>query len=119
MQSANALGRVGGITCPFIVSRENSLRTIGFVMFSVSIVTSICVKNLPETVGKPLGNFDDSDSRNESPHGQHSHHQISAAGKEVPVDDGAQKTTTGRKFDGDDPTDDEIDERIIASFEII
>ncbi len=54
---ANALGRIGGMTCPFIVSRDNSLRTIGIVMFSVGLVTALSVQQLPETVGKALGNF--------------------------------------------------------------
>ena len=52
------MGRVGGITCPYIISRSASLRTIGLVMFSVSIATSIFVKCLPETSGKEMGNFD-------------------------------------------------------------
>lgn len=54
---ANALGRIGGMTCPFIVSRDNSLRTIGIVMCSVGLVTALSVQQLPETVGKALGNF--------------------------------------------------------------
>lgn len=54
---ANALGRIGGMTCPFIVSRDNSLRTIGIVMCSVALVTALSVHQLPETVGKALGNF--------------------------------------------------------------
>ena len=52
------MGRVGGITCPFIVSRDTSLRAIGLRMFSVSIATSVFVKYIPETFGKALGNID-------------------------------------------------------------
>jgi len=55
---ANAMGRVGGITCPFIVSRNTSLRVIGIVMFSVGVATSVIVKHLPETSGKALGSIE-------------------------------------------------------------
>jgi len=54
---ANAMGRIGGITCPFIISRYISPQTIGIVMFSVSVATSIIVKCIPETSGEALGSI--------------------------------------------------------------
>jgi hypothetical protein len=56
---ANAMGRIGGITSPFIISESTSLRTIGVIMFLVSGATAIFTRCLPETVGRPLGDFDD------------------------------------------------------------
>ena len=53
--SANAMGRIGGITCPFIISRDTSLRLIGLVMFSVGIITALFTSLLPETTGTALG----------------------------------------------------------------
>jgi hypothetical protein len=52
---ANAMGRIGGITSPFIISERTSLRTIGIVMFLVSVATAIFTHSLPETAGKGLG----------------------------------------------------------------
>ena len=54
---ANAAGRIGGITSPFIISESTSLRTIGIVMFLISSTTAILSRCLPETVGKALGDF--------------------------------------------------------------
>lgn len=125
MSSANALGRVGGITCPFIVSRDTSLRTIGIVMFSVSIMASFFVKYLPETTGKALGNFDV--CLKEQTQGQPSHPMLSGQQLSCSIstilssssnDDVANKTT-GRRFSGGDQTDEGGDERNISSFEII
>jgi hypothetical protein len=64
---ANAMGRIGGITCPFIISRDNSLRTIGLVMFFIGIMTSVFTWCLPETAGMALGNFDNS-ATEQQPH---------------------------------------------------
>ena len=49
------MGRIGGITCPFIISRDTSLRIIGLVMFSVGIITALFTSLLPETTGTALG----------------------------------------------------------------
>jgi hypothetical protein len=57
---ANAMGRIGGITSPFIISESTSLRTIGIVMFVVSSATAIFTRCLPETSGRALGDFDGS-----------------------------------------------------------
>lgn len=53
------MGRIGGITSPFIISESTSLRTIGIVMCLVSSTTSIFTRCLPETSGRALGDFDD------------------------------------------------------------
>jgi len=55
---ANAMGRIGGITAPFIVSESTSLRTIGMVMCLVSTMTAVFSRCLPETAGMALGDFD-------------------------------------------------------------
>jgi hypothetical protein len=52
------MGRVGGITSPFIISESTSLRTIGIIMFLVSSVTAILTRCLPETAGRALGDYD-------------------------------------------------------------
>jgi hypothetical protein len=66
--TANAMGRIGGITCPFIISRDNSLRTIGLVMFCIGIMTTSFTWCLPETAGMALGNFDNSAIEQEPRH---------------------------------------------------
>ncbi len=102
---ANALGRVGGMTCPFIVSRDNSLRTIGLTMFSVGLVTSIAVHQLPETAGRALGNF-----------GQEKPERLPASTSAV-----AEMPLEERFEDDQDSTDEEeeADKRMIESFEIL
>lgn len=107
---ANALGRIGGMTCPFIVSRDNSLRTIGIVMFSVGLVTALSVYQLPETVGKALGNFSVSLNNNEettlNPETPHS-----PQAKDQKFHDQQQDPTNG--------DEEEADERLVSSFEIL
>jgi len=128
---ANALGRVGGITCPFIISRDTSLRTIGIVMFTVSIATSTFVKHLPETTGKALGNFDVSLEEQqaqgqigrptlpgEQVFVQNSSIESSSSSSSLPADDDADEAT-GRRLHDEDQTEEKDDERIISSFEII
>ncbi|KAG7366367.1 putative sugar transporter [Nitzschia inconspicua] len=56
---ANAMGRIGGITSPFIISGSTSIRTIGIVMCLVSMSTAVFTWCLPETAGKALGSFED------------------------------------------------------------
>ena len=108
--AANALGRIGGMTCPFIVSRDNSLRTIGIVMFSVGLVTALSVYQLPETVGKALGNFSLSLNDNEqttlNPETPHS-----PQAKDEKFHDQQQDPTNG--------DEEEADERLVSSFEIL
>lgn len=121
---ASAMGRIGGVTCPFIVSRDNSLRTIGFVMFSVSVATSLFIKCLPETTGKALGNFDVSlkeQAQVQSGLPLSSGRQISKDNNSVSLSftGDTSNNMTDKSFHGDDPTDERVDERIICSFEII
>eukprot|EP00531_Pseudo-nitzschia_arenysensis_P014514 CAMPEP_0116157084 /NCGR_PEP_ID=MMETSP0329-20121206/23161_1 /TAXON_ID=697910 /ORGANISM="Pseudo-nitzschia arenysensis, Strain B593" /LENGTH=626 /DNA_ID=CAMNT_0003654179 /DNA_START=197 /DNA_END=2078 /DNA_ORIENTATION=+ len=106
---ANALGRVGGMTCPFIVSRDNSLRTIGIVMFSVGLVTSLSVHQLPETAGKALGDFGNADARQEESNLPASNSDV----VEMAMDERFEE-------DHDQADDDEEDDqRMIESFEIL
>ena len=52
---ANAVARVGGFVCPYIVAPSTSLTTIGSCMFVVACFTAFCVSHLPETKGLDLG----------------------------------------------------------------
>lgn len=54
---ANAMGRIGGLLSPFIITESSSLRLIGAVMFAVSVMTSLCSHCLPETAGMAMGDF--------------------------------------------------------------
>lgn len=72
---ANAMGRVGGLCSPFIITASTSLRTIGIVVFLMSIVTACFCINLPETAGRAMGdisiindnnNGDDGDGENDN-----------------------------------------------------
>ena len=53
--AANAIGRMGGFFAPYIITEGNSLRSIGVVMFIVSIFTAMISWQLPETQGKAMG----------------------------------------------------------------
>lgn len=53
--AANAVARVGGFVCPYIVAPSTSLTTIGPCMFVVACFTAFCACHLPETNGLALG----------------------------------------------------------------
>lgn len=53
--AANAIARIGGAVCPYIVSERTPLPTIGIIMLCVSIATSRFVFKLPETKGIGMG----------------------------------------------------------------
>ena len=53
--AANALARIGGFLCPYIISEGTSLRAIGVFIFAVSMVTGLISWLLPETQGKAIG----------------------------------------------------------------
>ena len=53
--TANALGRLGGLLCPYIITEGTSLPLIGIVLFVVSFATARISGSLPETAGKSLG----------------------------------------------------------------
>lgn len=53
--AANAIARLAGAICPFIVSSENSFQTIGFVTLAVSLLTGYSSWSLPETMGRSMG----------------------------------------------------------------
>lgn len=52
---ANAMARIGGFFCPFIISERNGLNIIGLFLFAVSCVAAAVVWHLPETSGHKLG----------------------------------------------------------------
>merc|ERR1711862_935545 len=53
--SANAVARVGGILCPLLVESNISLPIIGTVLLCVHLSVVAIVRNVPETMGKQLG----------------------------------------------------------------
>eukprot|EP00934_Nitzschia_sp_Nitz4_P004151 Nitzschia sp. Nitz4//scaffold141_size107518//9546//13339//NITZ4_004263-RA/size107518-snap-gene-0.187-mRNA-1//-1//CDS//3329536249//4141//frame0 len=53
--TANAVGRIGGFLCPYVISLNAPLNMIGFFLFTVSMCTAVAVWFLPETAGKRLG----------------------------------------------------------------
>jgi hypothetical protein len=53
--AANAISRVGGAICPFIVSERTPLLAIGCIMLFVALVTARFVHKLPETMGQGMG----------------------------------------------------------------
>ena len=53
--AANALSRLGGFVCPFIVGPSFTLREIGTIMFAIACGTAFCAMNLPETMGREMG----------------------------------------------------------------
>lgn len=122
---ANTLGRIGGITCPYIISRDTPLRTIGLVMFLVGFTTSMFVKALPETTGKALGNFDV--SLKDKDYGRAT---ILTSGAQMllrrSIDDDDLSSTEDRISKGDGkrtPDKEELentaDERSVSSFELV
>lgn len=52
---ANAMSRIGGFICPYVISANNSLNNIGLFLFLVSCVAAAVVWQLPETSGHSLG----------------------------------------------------------------
>lgn len=52
---ANAMARIGGSLCPYIISERNSMKSIGQFLFVVSCVAATVVWQLPETSGHKLG----------------------------------------------------------------
>jgi len=52
---ANAMGRIGGFFCPYIISESFPLHHIGLFLFLVSSIAAAAVSQLPETCGQRLG----------------------------------------------------------------
>jgi MFS transporter, putative metabolite:H+ symporter len=52
---ANAVARIAGAISPYVVSSQNTFRTIGFVTLSLSMITCLSSSLLPETMGKSMG----------------------------------------------------------------
>jgi len=53
--AANAVARIGGFLCPYLVEGKTTLATVGMVMVVVHAFAVACVAFLPETKGKSLG----------------------------------------------------------------
>lgn len=53
--SANAMARIGGFLCPFLVDGDSSLAEIGIIFFFVHLFTVVCALKLPETKGRNMG----------------------------------------------------------------
>lgn len=65
--AANAMARLGGFVCPFLVSQSFSLRTVGTILFVVATATAGLARNLPETKGRAMGlGLEESDGDNGS-----------------------------------------------------
>jgi putative MFS transporter len=52
---ANAMARIGGFFCPYVISERNSMNHIGLFLFTVSCIAAAVVWQLPETSGHKLG----------------------------------------------------------------
>lgn len=52
---ANAMSRIGGFFCPYIISAGNPLNIIGLFLFVISCVAAATVWQLPETSGQKMG----------------------------------------------------------------
>jgi putative MFS transporter len=107
---ANAMGRIGGITSPFIISKSTSLRTIGIVMCLISTFTAVFSRCLPETAGRAMGDLD-SDPEIETSQRP----RVSAAAGPASCGHGHVVTDDG-SFEGDDSVGTEKD---VSSFELL
>eukprot|EP00977_Amphora_coffeiformis_P012495 scaffold3079_cov174-Amphora_coffeaeformis.AAC.6 len=75
--AANAMARLGGFVCPFIVGQSFRLQDIGIIMFAIAGGTAFCAYNLPETMGRPMGLGDDTTKKTEAAPSK-LHHQETA-----------------------------------------
>jgi putative MFS transporter len=53
--TANAVARLGGFVCPYIISDHTGLTFIGIIIFAVSVLTANIAWQLPETTGRAMG----------------------------------------------------------------
>jgi MFS family permease len=53
--AANAMARLGGFFCPYVITEGTSMIAIGVFMFIISLLTAAASWNLPETAGRALG----------------------------------------------------------------
>lgn len=53
--AANAVARISGAFCPYVVSNTTPFRTIGALLLAISVSTCLFSWNLPETKGKRMG----------------------------------------------------------------
>lgn len=61
---ANALGRVGAFTSPYLVSSRTPITIVGTIMLVVNIVTATSAWHLPETKGVEIGHVTDENKEN-------------------------------------------------------
>jgi hypothetical protein len=53
--AANAIARLSGSFSPYLLTNATPYPVIGGVMFAISLFTTVCVFNLPETKGLHMG----------------------------------------------------------------
>jgi hypothetical protein len=53
--AANAVARLSGSFSPYLLTNATPYPVIGVVMFAISLFTTVCVFNLPETKGLNMG----------------------------------------------------------------
>jgi hypothetical protein len=53
--SANAMARLGGFFCPYIINETTPLNAIGIFIFAISVLTAKIAWQLPETAGISMG----------------------------------------------------------------
>jgi MFS family permease len=56
---ANALGRIGAFSSPYLVSSRTPITTVGVIMLVVNLVTATSAYQLPETKGVEIGHVTD------------------------------------------------------------
>jgi len=61
--SANAMARIAGFFCPYIINDRTPLNLIGLFMFAISILTAGVAWQLPETAGRAMGEVHDTDPK--------------------------------------------------------
>lgn len=53
--SSNAIGKLGGALCPFLIEGDIPFWIVGMIMFIVHFITAFCVCHLPETKSLEMG----------------------------------------------------------------
>jgi len=64
--ASNAMARIGGFVCPYLVAGNVSFRDLGIVMILIHFGVAFCASRLPETKGVELGKVMDSKNRNDA-----------------------------------------------------
>ena len=81
--AANAMARLGGFICPYIINEETNMQTIGTFLLILGCIAAYSSSKLPETMGKSLGSSHGSSgssrSGNSTGKGSSSHLLLEAA----------------------------------------